>query len=286
MKSISLKSYAKINIALNCYEVFDGEHHRLDMVMLPLELHDSIIAEKLPVIADNYVTIDDYSLGVIKYNIATAAIELLQKKYGFQQTFDVFIHKNIPIRAGLGGGSSNAAFTIKAINSLMKLGMSRDEMLEAAKQLGADVAFFVDCVPARAQGYGEILMPITIKNNYYVLLVKPKEGCSTKEVFNKTDELEVKTYDIDAVIEALENGDDDKLAPSIGNSLEDAAFEIVPQIKQIKDKLKSLGLKIVLMSGSGSSVFAMSTNLKELRKAADQFDDKECFVEITKIKKK
>ena len=117
-------------------------------------------------------------------------------------------------------------------------------------------------------------------------MVKPKEGCSTKEVFNITDELEVKTYDIDAVIEALENGDDDKLAASIGNSLEDAAFEIVPQIKQIKDKLKSLGLKIVLMSGSGSSVFAMSTNLKELRKAADQFDDKECFVEITKIKKK
>lgn len=229
MKSISLKSFAKINIALNCYEVFDGEHHKLDMVMLPLELHDSIIAEKLPVIADNYVTIDDYSLGVIKYNIATAAIEALQKKYNFKDTFDVFIHKNIPIRAGLGGGSSNAAFTIKAINNLMKLGMSRDDMFGVAKELGADVAFFVDCVPVRAQGYGEILTPIQVKNNYYVLLVKPKEGCSTKEVFNKRDELEVKTYDIDAVIDALETGDDEKLAANIGNSLEEPAFELVPQ---------------------------------------------------------
>ena len=286
MKSISLKSFAKINIVLNCYEVFDGEHHKLDMVMLPLELHDSIIAEKLPVIADNYVTIDDYSLGVIKYNIATAAIEALQKKYNFKDTFDVFIHKNIPIRAGLGGGSSNAAFTIKAINSLMKLNMSRDEMFDVAKELGADVAFFVDCVPSRAQGYGEILTPIQVKNNYYVLLVKPKEGCSTKEVFNKRDELEAKTYDIDAVIEALETGDDEKLAANIGNSLEEAAFELVPQIKEIKEKMLGLGLKIVLMSGSGSSVFAMSTNLKELKKAAEEFDDRDLFVEITRIKKK
>jgi len=286
MKSISLKSFAKINIALNCYEVFDGEHHKLDMVMLPLELHDSIIAERLPVIADNYVTIDDYSLGVIKYNIATAAIEALQKKYNFKDTFDVFIHKNIPIRAGLGGGSSNAAFTIKAINNLMKLGMSRDDMFEVAKELGADVAFFVDCVPARAQGYGEILTPIQVKNNYYVLLVKPKEGCSTKEVFNKRDELEVKTYDIDAVIDALETGDDEKLAANIGNSLEEPAFELVPQTKEIKEKLLSLGLKIVLMSGSGSCVFAMSTNLKELKKAAAEFDGRDLFVEITRIKKK
>lgn len=286
MKSISLKSFAKINIALNCYEVFDGEHHKLDMVMLPLELHDSIIAEKLPVIADNYVTIDDYSLGVIKYNIATAAIEALQKKYNFMDTFDVFIHKNIPIRAGLGGGSSNAAFTIKAINNLMKLGMSRDDMFGVAKELGADVAFFVDCIPARAQGYGEILTPIQVKNNYYALLVKPKEGCSTKEVFNKRDELEVKTYNIDAVIDALETGDDEKLAANIGNSLEEPAFELVPQTKEIKEKLLSLGLKIVLMSGSGSCVFAMSTNLKELKKAAAEFDDRDLFVEITRIKKK
>ena len=117
-------------------------------------------------------------------------------------------------------------------------------------------------------------------------MVKPKEGCSTKEVFNKTDELDVKAYDIDAGIEALETGDDDKLAASIGNSLEDAAFELVPQIKEIKDKLVSLGLKIVLMSGSGSCVFAMSTNLRELKNAANKFDDRDCFVEITKIKKK
>ena len=176
--------------------------------------------------------------------------------------------------------------SIKAINNLMKLGMSRDDMFGVAKELGADVAFFVDCVPARAQGYGEILTPIQVKNNYFVLLVKPKEGCSTKEVFNERDELEVKTYDIDAVIDALETGDDEKLAANIGNSLEEPAFELVPQTKEIKEKLLSLGLKIVLMSGSGSCVFAMSTNLKELKKAAAEFDDRDLFVEITRIKKK
>ena len=168
----------------------------------------------------------------------------------------------------------------------MKLNMSRDDLFDIAKDLGADVAFFVDCIPSRAQGYGEILTPIQVKNNYYVLLVKPREGCSTKDVFNKRDELEVKTYDIDAVIDALATGDDEKLAKNIGNSLEEAAFELVPNTKKIKDKLLSLGLKIVLMSGSGSCVFAMSTNLKELKAAAAQFDDKDCFVEITRIKKK
>lgn len=285
MKSLSIRSYAKINISLNVLGKTEDGYHNLDMIMVPLELHDSIIVNKLDSGTDTYVTMDDYSIGVIKTNLGTFAIEKLEKEYGFKQKFRVFIHKNIPIRSGLGGGSSNCAFTIKAVNTMLKLNMSREKMIEVGKTLGADVPFFVDCVPSRARGIGDILDPITIKNNYYVLLVKPNTGCATKEVFNLVDNMEVKVCNIQDVIDALADGDDDKLAKSMYNALEESAISLVPEIKAVKEKLFGAGLKIVQMSGSGSTVFALSTNKKELIKAASLFNENNYFVELTKIKK-
>ena len=285
MKTISLKSYAKINLSLNVFGKIDEEYHKLDSIMLPIELHDSLIVNRLSSSEDNYVTIDDYSMGVINYNLATYTIECLAKEFNFNDKFRVFIHKNIPIRSGLGGGSGNAAFTMKAVNQLLKLNISRDKMLEIAQKLGSDVPFFVDCVPARVQGKGEILTPINVKNNYYVLLIKPMVGCSTKEIFEFADTMELKTTDIDKVVSALEQGDDELLASVICNSLEEPACIKFPIIGEIKKKLKDFGLNIVQMSGSGSTVFALSTNLTLLRKAAKLFNENECFVELTKVRK-
>ena len=285
MATKSVKSFAKINISLRIVSKRSDGYHELDSIMVPIELHDSIIISTLKNSADNFVTVDDFSNGLIHYNLASTGIEALAKKYKFDTKFRVYIHKVIPMQAGLGGGSSNAAFTMKAVNNMMKCGASDEDIIDLAKSFGADIPFFVKCVPARCKGIGELMEPIEIKNNYHVLIVKPSLGCSTKEVFALADKKkEYNPVDIDSVVKALKEGDDDLLAEVMGNSLEEAAMSLVPEIKEIKDKMKELGLKLVLMSGSGSTVFALSTDASLLKKAAKEFENK-YVVELTKVKK-
>ena len=284
MPTKSVKSFAKINISLRVVSKREDGYHELDSLMLPIELHDSIIISTLQNSYDNFVTVDDFSNGLIHYNLASTGINALAKKYGFSTKFRVYIHKVIPMQAGLGGGSSNAAFTMKAVCQMLKLNPTDEELMELVAPFGADIPFFIRCKPSRAQGIGEILEPIEIKNNYYCLIVKPSAGCSTKEVFAIADKNEYKPVDIDTVVKALKEGDDGLLADSIGNSLEDAAISLVPEIAQIKEALKAIGLKIVLMSGSGSSVFALSTDQSLIKKAAKQLEDK-YLVEVTKVLK-
>lgn len=280
-----VKSYAKINISLNIKGKREDGYHELDSIMVPIELHDSIIISKLVgKVADNFVTVDDFSSGLIHYNLASSAINALTKEYNRKEHFRVFIHKVIPMQAGLGGGSSNAAYTMKAINQMLKLGASDDDLIRLATPLGADIPFFVKAEPSRCQGIGEKISPIEIKNNYYVLIVKPQAGCSTKEAFRIADQKPYPQVNIDAVVEALRDGDDDKLAANIGNSLEEVAMTLVPEIKEIKEYLLSKGLKLVLMSGSGSTVFALSTDKMILKKIVKEVEDK-WFVELTRIMK-
>lgn len=284
MKSLHIKSFAKINLCLNINGKREDGYHEIDTIMLPISLHDSLIVTKLKDARDSYVTVDDFSIGSFTYNSATFSIDKLQSIYHFNDKFRVLIHKVIPIQAGLGGGSSNAAFTMKAVNSLLKLGASDEELMEIGKSFGADIPFFVKCKPARCEGIGEVVTPIEIKNNYYVLLVKPESGCSTKDVYNASDTMPLDVCDMDKVIAALRDGDDDALAESISNSLQKPAISIVPNIQIIIDELHQEGLKIVSMTGSGSCVFALSTDKKLLKNAFKKFDSR-YQVEIAKVLK-
>ncbi len=284
MRNFSIKSYAKINIGLDVVQTREDGFHDLDMVMVPIQFHDSVLIREIKNKPDNYVTMDDYSLLVFKHNLATFAIDALAAKYKFQNKYRIMIHKIIPIKAGLGGGSSNAAATLNGINKILKLGVTDEELIDIAKTIGADVPFFIKNKPMRCKGVGEKMEPIEIKNNYYCLIVKPKEGCSTKEVFTLSDNKERKHVNIDNIVKALAEGDDDLLAKELDNSLEEAATQIVPEITIIKQELKDLGLKIVGMTGSGSTVFALSTDKKQLKKAAAVMEP-HYFTELTRIVK-
>ena len=284
MKSLHIRSFAKINISLNIVKKREDGFHELDSVMLPISLHDSLIVSKLNSAPDNYVTVDDFSIGTFSYNLATFSIEKLQSIYHFDDKFRILIHKVIPIQAGLGGGSSNAACTMKAVNTMLKLGATDEELIEISKTLGCDIPFFIKCKPARVQGVGEVLTPITIKNNYYVLLVKPDDGCSTKEVYAISDSMDLKTCNIENVIKALEEGDDDLLAESISNALQEPAIKNVPVIQTIIDELHDNGLKMVQVTGSGSAVFALSTNKQTLKKVFKKLENR-YQVELAKVMK-
>ena len=203
MKSLHVRSYAKINLCLNITGKREDGFHELDMVMLPISLHDSLVIDKLNKSPDNFVTVDDFSIGTFNYNLATFSIDKLRSIYHFDEKFRILIHKVIPIQAGLGGGSSNAACSLKAVNEILNLGASDEELMEIGKTLGCDIPFFVKCKPARCKGLGEILEPIEIKNNYYVLLVKPEAGCSTREVYLAADSMDLTVCNVDNVIKAL-----------------------------------------------------------------------------------
>ena len=281
MKNLHIRSFAKINISLNITKKREDGFHELDSVMLPISLHDSLVVSKLNG-PDNFVTVDDFSIRTFSYNLATLSIDKLQSVYHFNDKFRVLIHKVIPIQAGLGGGSSNAAFTMKAVNSMLKLGATDEELINLGKTLGCDIPFFIKCKPARVQGVGEILTPITIKNNYYVLLVKPELGCSTREVYALSDTMDLKVGNIENVIKALEEGNDDLLAENISNALQEPAIELVPVIQSIINELHENGLKMVQVTGSGSAVFALSTNKKQLKEVFKKLDDR-YEVELAKV---
>ena len=284
MKTFLVRSPAKINICLNVVGKQPDGYHQLDMVILPLAMHDSMLFTEIRKNEDNFVTVDDYSMGLINYNLVSSAIDKLKSIKKFENSFRVSIHKVIPMQSGLGGGSSNAALTLVALNKYLKLGFTDDELIEIGKPLGADIPFFIMGKPARCRGIGEQLDFVNVKNNYYVLIVKPTEGCSTKGVYEVSDTMSLPTGNVETVIKALEEGDDDLLAKSIFNALEEPAMSLVPEIKIIKQKLFDIGLKVVQMTGSGSAVFALSTDLKLLKKVAKQLED-QYLVEITKVLK-
>lgn len=284
MKNLHIKSFAKINISLNITKKRDDGFHEIDSVMLPISMHDSLVISRLKTAPDNYVTVDDFSIGSFTYNLATFSIEKLHSIYHFDDKFRILIHKVIPIQAGLGGGSSNAACTMKAVNSMLKLGATDEELIEISKSLGCDIPFFIKCKPARVQGVGEILNPINVKNNYYVLIVKPEAGCSTKEIYALSDAMDLKTCDLDNVVKALEEGDDELLAANIYNALQEPAIKVVPQIQTIIDELKEKGLKIVQVTGSGSAVFALSTDKALLVKVLKELENK-YEIELAKVLK-
>jgi 4-diphosphocytidyl-2C-methyl-D-erythritol kinase len=171
---------------------------------------------------------------------------------------------------------------LTTLNNLFKLNLSEEEMLKIALRVGADVPFFVKCKPARVRGIGEHITPITLSKNYNIIIVKPKNGLSTQNVFQKADTMELKVCDIESVIKALETGDDDLLAKSVGNSLQEPAIALLPEINEVIRELQGFGLKIVQMSGSGSAVFGISNDLKLLKKIESKLEDK-YVVEITKI---
>lgn len=261
-----IKAYAKINIALNVLGKDEDGYHQLDMVNLPLELHDSIEITVLPNSADSFITCDDIEIEDTKYNLISVAIAKAREKYKFKQQFTVHVYKEIPISAGLAGGSANAAAVLNALFQLLKIKPSRDEIIELAKSIGADVPFCMFDIPARVRGIGEIVEPLNVKKVYQVLIVKPLKGLSTKTVFDCADTMTLVNGDVESVVKALATGDDNLLSSSVHNALEQPSFALLPEIKKIKEMLINDGFQTVLMSGSGSSVIVLDNDIKKLVK--------------------
>lgn len=277
------KSYAKINLSLKVTGTREDGYHYLEMVNLPLKLHDIVEFDPLPNAQETHIVCDDPGLSGLKHNLCQKAFNLMQEKYGFKQRFLIKIHKEIPFAAGLGGGSSNAAVVMSALNKMLHLGASNAELAELGVQIGADVPFFLENRPMQVSGIGEIMSPLPVKKNWNVLIVKPQKGLSTKDVYAICDSFPKASVDTALVEEGLAEFDEDKIAKGIGNDLMAPAISLLPEIGNVCDSLKQMGFKIVSMSGSGSSCFALSASDSLCREAFHKFDRLGYVVRLTKV---
>ena len=274
------RAYAKINLCLNVKGRRDDGYHELEMIMVPVDFYD--VLEMTPAEETTLCNNRSY-IPVNEKNTVIKAINVLRSRYGFENEFACKLQKHIPTRAGLAGGSADAAAAIRMMNRMLRLNMTLDEMIDCAREVGADVPFCIQSRPAYVQGIGEKITPFVCHPDFELLLVKPRRGVSTKEAFSLCDSTEPMHPDCMKMHEALVQNDYDGILNSLGNSLEDAALQLVPEIRQVKEGLRQLGFDGVLMSGSGSTVFGITKHHQLVDEAADLFHTHKLFVRKTKI---
>ncbi len=274
------KAYAKINLCLDVKGRRDDGYHELEMIMVPIDFYDVLEMEIAPetTLANNksYIPVNDK-------NTVIKAISVMRERYGFTENFACNLNKHIPTRAGLAGGSADAAAAIRMMNRMLHLHMSLEDMIDVAKQVGADVPFCIVSRPSLVHGIGEVLTPFPCQPDFEILLVKPRRGVSTKDAFEICDSTEPVHPDCNAMMEALKTNDYQGVLDNLGNSLEDAALQLVPEIKKVKESLIDLGFDGVLMSGSGSTVFGLTKDHALLERASKQLYDQKYFVRRTSI---
>lgn len=258
---MEIKAYAKINLSLNVIGKRTDGYHELEMVMVPLAMHDKIMISPAN---EDQLTCSDETLEMDEQNTVVKALDLIRKTYNIAQCFHIHVIKRIPQQAGLAGGSSDAAAVLKGIAQCMQLHVPLEELAMLGKQIGADVPFCVMQQCAIVKGIGEKITPFLMCCDFHILIVKPQAGVPTGTAFSMLDYDACDHPNCDEVKVCLEQNRFDDLANFVSNSLEYSAFQIVPEIKDIKKELLKMHFPVVLMSGSGSSVFALSKEKQQV----------------------
>lgn len=274
------RAYAKINLCLDVVGKREDGYHDLKMIMVPINFYDVLEMEFAP---ETTLELNRDYLPINDKNTIIKAIHIMQEKYNITEEFRCRLEKHIPTRAGLAGGSADAAAAIRMINRMCNLHLTKDEMIAVGKEVGADVPFCILNRPAFVEGIGEKITTFSCSPDFYLLLIKPRKGVSTAEAFHIVDEQEGIHPDCKAMQEALEYNDYDDIISSLGNSMENAAMTLVPEIRKAKQDLLDLGFDGVLMSGSGSTVFGITKDVELLDRSIDILKKKRYFVRKTTV---
>jgi 4-diphosphocytidyl-2-C-methyl-D-erythritol kinase len=248
---ITLAAYAKINLFLRVIRKRSDGYHDLEMIMAPLKLHDTItistaLEDKLysshPLLPTNHE------------NLCIKALQLMRKSYPLISPLEIKIDKNIPIAAGLGGGSSNAATLIKGVSQLFNLNISEKKQMHLALTLGMDVPFFLYHQTMFTTGRGEKLSPYAVPA-YFVILIKPNIDILSKDAFKWLD---IQHLNKTSVIPKF-NRDENWEITQVHNDFEQIIFEKFSEIAQVKIDLIQSGARCVQLTGTGSAVYALFT---------------------------
>ncbi|MDN4608862.1 4-(cytidine 5'-diphospho)-2-C-methyl-D-erythritol kinase [Sporosarcina highlanderae] len=248
------KAPAKINLTLDVLHKREDGFHEVEMIMTTVDLadqvwlrpaHDGLITIK---VSERFVPND-------RKNLAYQAADLLRRQFNVREGVEITLNKKIPVAAGLAGGSSDAAATLRGLNRLWNLQLSVDELAEIGAKIGSDVSFCVHGGTALAKGRGEKIEHLPAPPNCWVILAKPAISVSTADIYRNLNLSSIKHPDTAGMLDALNSGDYNKMCSTLGNVLEPVTMELHPQVVILKKKMEQFGADAVLMSGSGPTVF-------------------------------
>lgn len=269
-RSIIIEAPAKVNLTLDVKGKRSDGYHELETVMHQVNLLDIIIISQ----AAGGIQIKSNSslIPTNEENLAYQAAEMILGEYAHKEGVEIYIEKNIPVGAGLAGGSTDAAAVILGINQLYDLGLEEEELLEMAASIGSDVAFCLAGGSKLARGRGEILSKLPQRMIPYIILVKPDFQLSTAEVYRELDLTQVEEFpDNAAFLAAWEAYDIINIARNMRNVLETVSIRKYPEIAAIKAELIETGALNALMSGSGPSVMGIFMEEEQALKAREKF---------------
>ena len=254
-----VKAIAKINVGLNVISKRPDGFHNLETIFYPIhDLYDVLSFEK----SESFYFENEFSFN----NIIVKALSLLEKYSNRKINLKISLDKNIPIGAGLGGGSSDAAYVLTSVNKILNLKLTPHVLMEIALELGSDVPFFLNPISSLGTSRGEVLMPIDFKIDFPILLVNPGINVSTKDAFSNvlpmTNKFDYKNISDLNIL---------KYKSTICNDFEQSVFEQHPEIRMIKELMISKGAIFSLMSGTGSTVYGIFSTLKDAFKCKSYF---------------
>lgn len=252
-----IKSYAKINLSLDVVGKKEDGYHLLKMIMQSIDLCDDVNIEK----SSEGITIScnkEY-VPTDSRNLAYKAAKLFIDSYQIELNgVHIDIVKNIPVAAGLAGGSSNAAAVLKGMRDMYMPDVTDMELMKLGLQIGADVPYCICGGTALCEGIGEIITPLESFNNQIVVLVKPPFGISTKEVYERIEISKIYRHpDTNAILNGIKDKSIKNVCRNMKNILENVSLRRYPLIRKIKIEMVEAGACGALMSGSGPTVFAL-----------------------------
>ena len=263
---MQLEARGKINWSLDITGLRDDGYHLMDMLMQPVALADTVTllpAEELSLTTDGFPR-----LKANERHLAIRAARLLKERTGFAHGAQIDVYKRIPVGAGMGGGSADAAAVLWGLNQLWKTGLSPSELETLGLELGADVPFCLRGGLTRTRGIGEQMEPLACARSYPMIIIQPCRGLSTREVFQAFHEFSGLHHpDTETAVSALASGDLSSLRRSLDNVLQPVSVRMQPEIGHAIQRLKDSGAELALMTGSGSAVFGVYRTQSRARSA-------------------
>lgn len=279
---MKIKAYAKINISLDIVGKRESDgYHLLKMIMQNIDLYDEISIEKQK--EDITISCNKSYVPTDSRNLAYKAASLFKETYNIEDGVHIDIVKNIPVSAGLAGGSTDAAAVLKLMNKIFKVNASNEELMEIGLKLGADIPYCINGGTALCEGIGEKITTLPSFKEKILVLVKPSFGVSTKEVYKAFNLDRVRIHPkTESLIEAMEKDDLYYVASNMKNLLENVTLRKHNILIKIKEDMNRYGAVGSMMSGSGPSVFAFFDDMLKAQRCYEKMKENHREVFLTR----